>query len=245
VVSPETYAVVELAVAAWRGTAGRFDPTVLDALEAAGYDRDFAAVAERGDRRPLPGRARPAPGCAGVELDPLIPAVRLPAGVRLDLGGVGKGRAADLVLAELLAAGAEGACVDLGGDVAVGGTPPAGSAWTVDLDAALGARSFRLRAGGVATSTRLRRAWTRAGAPAHHLVDPAAGVPAWTGLTAVTVLAGATAWAEILAKSAFVAGRDAGARLVAAHDATGVLVHDDGRVEELPGLAPYRCPDAP
>jgi thiamine biosynthesis lipoprotein len=242
VVSPETFTVVELAVAAWRATAGRFDPTVIDALEAAGYDRDFAAVAGRDDRGPGREAAPPAPGCGGIELDPLVPAVRLPPGVRLDLGGIGKGRAADLVLAELFAAGAEGACLDLGGDVALGGTAPSGTAWTVDLDTALGARSFRLQAGGVATSTRLRRAWTRAGVAAHHLVDPAAGGPAWTGLAAVTVLAGSTAWAEILAKAAFVAGPFAGARLIEAHGATGVLVHDDGRVEELPGLAPYECP---
>jgi thiamine biosynthesis lipoprotein len=47
VVSPDTFALIALAVDAWRDTGGRYDPTVLAALEAAGYDRDFDALARR------------------------------------------------------------------------------------------------------------------------------------------------------------------------------------------------------
>jgi thiamine biosynthesis lipoprotein len=248
VVSEETFTVVALAVAAWHATEGRFDPTVIDALEVAGYDRDFALVAAgAGGASPAPPRpappapvAGPSPGAAGIELDPVVRSVCLPPGVRLDLGGIGKGHAADLTVAELIAAGAEGACVDLGGDVALAGTAPEPVGWRVGLDDTLGpGRPFRLGAGGVATSTRLRRAWMHDGVPEHHLVDPSSGEPAWTGLAAVTVLAGTAAWAEVLAKAAFVAGPVDGAALLAMHHVTGRFLHDDGRVEELPGLEPF------
>jgi thiamine biosynthesis lipoprotein len=240
-VSRETFDVIALAVAFWRSTNGRFDPTVLEALEHAGYDRDFATIAahEPGAASPDPGPDGSA-GCDGIELSPLLPAVQLPTGVRIDLGGIGKGRAADLLTRELLAAGADGVCVNLGGDVRVSGVPPIPPSWQVDLDSALApSRTFHLGEGAVATSTRLRRSWMQDGAPRHHLIDPVTGRPAWNGLAVVTVLAESAASAEILAKAAFVAGPDAGADLLEAHDVTGLFVHDDGRVVELPGLTHF------
>lgn len=260
IVSAETFAVIELAVAAWRATGGRFDPTVLDALEASGYDRDFAqlAASSRGqtpapsgaalspeDRSPSGDLERSAaPGCDGIMLDRLVSAIRLPRGVHLDLGGIGKGHAADVLAAELLAAGADGVCVSLGGDVRVAGVPPEAAGWQVDLDPLLTAstapaRSFRLAEGAVTTSTRRRRAWVSGGVVQHHLIDPETSRPAWNGLAAVTVLAASAGWAEMLAKSAFVAGPVAGAELLRAQHVTGLLVHDDGRVEELAGLEAF------
>ncbi|MGZ4690642.1 MAG: FAD:protein FMN transferase [Acidimicrobiia bacterium] len=242
-VSRETFDVIALAVDLWRATEGRFDPTVLDALESLGYDRDFDAIEGEPDGPPAaPVRPAPGPteGCAAIQLEPLVPAVRLPLGVRLDLGGIGKGRAADLVTAELLAAGASGVCVNLGGDVRVSGTPPDPPGWRVDLDATLApGRSFRLGEGAVATSTRLRRTWTRGGEAQHHLIDPHSGLPAWSGLASVTVLAEGAAPAEVLAKAAFVAGPTAGAALLAEREVTGLFVHDDGRVDELDGLEAF------
>jgi thiamine biosynthesis lipoprotein len=252
VVSADTFAVIELAVAAWRATGGRFDPTVLDALELAGYDRDFGqiAVSPGNDAFSPNGPARPegarhaTPGCGEIELDRLVSAIRLPRGVHLDLGGIGKGHAADVLAAELADTGADGVCVNLGGDVRVAGVAPEAEGWHVDLDPALtpageSARSFRLGAGAVATSTRLRRRWTRAGEPQHHIIDPGTSRPAWNGLATVTVLADRASWAEMLAKSAFVAGPVAGAELLRAHHVTGLFVRDDGRVEELAGLEAF------
>jgi thiamine biosynthesis lipoprotein len=236
VVSADTFDVIQLAIAAWRETEGRFDPTVIDALEAAGYDRTFADVPPAAAAR----AARPArvPGCGGIRLDRIVRSVRLPSGVRLDLGGIGKGRAADLIAAELLDAGAAGVCVDLGGDLRLAGGAPQPAGWRVQLDPSLApARSLLVAAGGVATSTRVRRHWSRGDEDRHHLIDPGSGRPAWTGLRAVTVVADTTAWAEILAKAAFVAGPEAGSELLAAHGVTGLLVRDDGQVEALPGLA--------
>ena len=213
-VSEPTFALVARAVDAWRRTAGRFDPTGLDALVASGYDRDFDVLAARGetDDRPTDGDAfvpTRLPGCRGIELDPLVAAVRLPRGVHLDLGGIGKGYAADRVVAALIEAGATGVCVDLGGDVRVAGVGPYDGAWTVAfLEDTVAERygTLRLATGAVATSTTRRRRWTCRGEDRHHLLDPATGTASRSGLATVTVVGGDAWWAEVLAKAALVAG---------------------------------------
>lgn len=254
VVSPETSELVARAIDAWRDTNGRFDPTVLPALVAAGYDRDFASVSSDGRDAADPAGTgdpagpagtppRPSPGCAGIERDATVGAIRLPPGVALDLGGIGKGRAADLVARALLDAGARGVLADLGGDVRVVGEPPRPEGWLVEVDDPLGTGAtgrLSLTSGAIATSTRLRRAWTRGGRARHHLIDPRTGEPAATGLASVTVVAGSACRAEVLAKAAFVAGPQDGPALLADAGVTGLFVHDDGRVEDLPGLASFR-----
>ena len=94
--------------------------------------------------------------------------------------------------------------------------------------------------GAVATSTKLRRRWRRGDVMLHHLLDPSTGAPADSGLATVTVIAGDAWWAEVLAKAAFVAGPDAGVRLLEESGVEGLLVADDGTVIETAGLAAFR-----
>ncbi|MCP3818825.1 FAD:protein FMN transferase [Streptomyces sp. A3M-1-3] len=225
--SAPTAALVRQAVRAWEATGGLFDPTVLPALEAAGYTRSFPDLPPE-----LPSGAAPAPapGCAGIEIED--DRVRLAPGVRLDLGGIGKGYAADLVAQELLAAGAEGACVNLGGDVRVTGRAPGTGAWTVAVEDEARPGTdlawLALAEGAVATSTRLRRRWQRQGRQLHHLIDPTSGAPAAGTVVTVTVVAAEAHWAEVLAKAALIAGPPAGVALLEAHGVAGLLVTEDG-----------------
>ncbi len=255
-VSESTFSLIARAVDAWQRTGGRFDPTGHDAIVALGYDRDFASV--RDGSPPIVGRtvehdhhgtARSAlPGCADIILDSMVHAVTLPPGVSLDLGGIGKGYAADLTAAQLMAAGAEAVCVDLGGDIRVMGPGPYRDAWEVRFDDPVLAAEFgrvRFASGAVATSTRLRRQWQRLDTTGdsesvHHLLDPSTGVSATSGLATVTVVAGVAWWAEVLAKAAFVAGPTAGASLLRSMGVDGVLVADDGTVHTTSGF-PAMC----
>jgi thiamine biosynthesis lipoprotein len=226
IVSDETYLLVERAVEAWRLTGGRYDPTVLDAVEANGYDRTFGDVpADRA--RPLPAVHR-APGCAGFRLDRAIHAVTLPPGVGIDPGGIGKGLTADLVAGDVMAAGAAGVLVDIGGDVRVAGAGPDDGAWVVDVDHPLEPDRpllhLAIADAAIATSSRLRRRWTISGEPRHHLIDPRTGRPTETDVVAATVVAPEAWLAEALTKSVFVSGELDG--LPAA--ASGLVVRGDG-----------------
>jgi thiamine biosynthesis lipoprotein len=209
VVSPETFGLIEKAIAAWRGTGGRFDPTIGVALAAHGYDRTFtevvAAVA------PAAGpEVGPPPGPGDIDLMPSVNAVIMPAGVTLDAGGIGKGLAADLTAEMLLAGGAEGALVNLGGDLRAIGRPPSSEGWSITVPDPLRPDRELLRLavpeGAVATSSRLQRRWQTASGEAHHLIDPRTGRPVQTDVVAVTVVAGEAWWAEALAKALFLTG---------------------------------------
>jgi FAD:protein FMN transferase len=207
--SPDLARVVELALEARERTDGRFDPTVHDAVVSAGYDRSFELVPRDAD-----GTA-PAVGCGGgvrvtgsrIELDP---------GVHLDLGGIGKGYAADRA-AELLEQA--GPClVNAGGDVAVHG-----GSWPIGVD---GAVTLELSDGGLATSGRDRRRWRRSGRDLHHLIDPSNGTSAETDLLRVTAVGADAVEAEVLAKWLFLVGE----RHALASGITCVLVGEGGSV---------------
>ncbi len=129
VVSSETFELISKAVFGWRATRGRFDPTVLEAVVSNGYDRSFELIGDGGRHGPSPSAA--SPGCRRIDLNREHLAVKLPRGVMIDPGGIGKGLACDIVVRELLTAGAEGAMVNLGGDVRAAGRPPEGDGWTI------------------------------------------------------------------------------------------------------------------
>ena len=229
------YLLVDHAVAAWEWTGGRYDPTVLESIVAAGYDRTFEDLE---DRRPA-GAPRPAPGCAGVELDPLLRAVTLPPGVGIDPGGIGKGLATDLVVELLLDEGVAGACVSLGGDGRVAGEAPEGG-WRIGIGNPYEASELlavvRLTDHGIATSSRLMRRWRSGGRERHHLLDPRSGRSIDNGLDAVTVIADDAWMAEVLTKAAFVAGAAEGARLLTHLGAAGLLVES---LEQLRTAGPF------
>ena len=224
----ETYALVAGAVCGWSATAGRFDPTVLAAVRAAGYDRPFEDLGDV-----VASGWASVPGCGDIELDDDLRAVTLPHGVGLDLGGIAKGHTADLVVEHLLDAGATGALADLGGDIrAVGDWHVAVEGEDGDAQALLG-----LADGAVVTSSTRRRRWPGVGGrDRHHLIDPATGGPAASDVVQATVVARTASTAEVLATAAVVAGTRAGAEMVLAAGATGILVDDWGVAHRLPGI---------
>jgi len=181
--------MVERALTAAAATGGLIDPTLANALEAAGYDRDFDELEPRPEaaRTGAPGRWR---------------AVRMvgrllirPVGIELDLNGVVKGQTVDEAVDLLSGDG----FVTAGGDYAGRG----------EFDVALpGGGSVRVTRGGLATSGTTKRRWLRAGTWQHHLIDPASGRPAESPWEQVTVSAGTCLQADVAAKAAFLLGPD-------------------------------------
>jgi len=229
---------VDASLALWRATDGLFDPTVLGALEWWGYDRDFALV--RAPRSGHPDRSAdgrdaspPVPTAAGVVVDHDRGTITVPSGVRLDLGGVGKGLAADRLAAYLVGRGVAGACVSVGGDIAVAGDHPAGG-WCVPvLDPAHGNRiGWRVPMvdGSLVQSNRTVRSWLLGGVECHHIIDPRIAAPADNEVLGVIVRADCAWWAEGVAKAALVAGSVEGAALLRRLVPAAWMIRKDGSV---------------
>jgi thiamine biosynthesis lipoprotein len=226
--SADTVRLVEALAQAWHITDGAFDPTLLGTLVELGYaaSRDDATQRTSLDVRVHP-RGRP----AGILVDRASRVVQLPTGTTLDPGGLGKGLAADIVTAELLAAGAAGALVEIGGDLRVVGRPPEDDAWTVAIaPTAAGERSriVRLSDGGVATSSSRLRTWQADGRGHHHLISPRTRRSTATDVVSCTVLAGSAASAEAFTKVAFVEGRRPALDVFEQRSLAASITTDDG-----------------
>lgn len=240
-VSDDTRRLVVSLVEAWHLTGGAFDPTLLVPLVGLGYaaSRDDAA-----HRTSLPSngarRGRP----DAILVDPVRSTVELPPGTVLDPGGLGKGLAADVVVEELLAAGATGALVEIGGDVRVAGSAPDDDAWTIAVELLPGGPQelVRLGAGGVATSSTRLRTWRRDAIDRHHLLDPATQEPTSGDVTAATAIAGSARWAEVLTKPAFVRGVGEAFDLMHRHGAVGLVATGAGAVVASPGWRRHAVP---
>ena len=238
-VSALTIALVERAVEGAEATDGLFDPTVLGAVIRAGYDRSFELLSDG----PVTSRSNLVRGYDAIEVDIASGTVTMPSGVGFDPGGIGKGFAADLLVAAFIAAGARGACVSIGGDVRVEGEGLNGPGWTVAVEHPLAPDSpaalIGLAGGAVATSTRAKRAWGPKSDRRHHLIDPSTGRPAYNGLLSATAVT-AEAWqAEVLAKAAFVAGVSGGLRALRERGAEGMLIDDAGHVHTSDGFGVF------
>lgn len=235
---------VEAGIFAAERSDGLVDPTLVGEIEGAGYSSSRAgmaglplgeALAEAPDRRPAD--PRPDRRWRRLAVDDATGEIIRPPGLRFDTGGTGKGLAADMVAASLR--GYSRFIVDCGGDIRIGGEDALVHPYEVFVEHPItGGRAhvLRLGSGGVATSGINVRIWRDAdGRLAHHLLDPASGEPAWTGLVGATALGDTALEAETLSKTALLSGPEGGRRALA--ERGGFLVHDSGRVEMVGPLA--------
>ena len=219
-------------------TGGRFDPTILPALVAAGYDRSFEQLGER-----EPGPAGSWRAGAAIELDAGAGRARVEAGASVDLGAIGKGFAATRALWAMREAWLElrGGLVDLGGDVVVWGETPGGGPWRIaiadprEFGAEIG--TLEIADGAVATSGRDTRRFGPE-RTLHHLIDPATGAPGDDGPLAVTVVGPDAAEVEAYATALAVAPPAEAEAILGARPAlAALLVLDAGEpvvVGDLP-----------
>jgi FAD:protein FMN transferase len=235
---------VKAGLAAAERSDGLVDPTLADEIESAGYVASRAGVpgaplgTALGEAPPRqPASPNPAARWRRFEVDDEAGTISRPPGVRFDTGGAGKGLAADLVGAQLR--GYSRFIVDCGGDIRIGGSDALVNPYEVHVEHPLtGERAYvlRLGTGGVATSGLNVRIWRdRDGRYAHHLLDPATGDPAWTGLIGATALGDTAVEAETLSKAALLSGPERGREVLA--ERGGFLVHDSGRVEPVGPLS--------
>lgn len=240
---------LEVALAASQATQGLYDPTVLTDLEKNGYDRSFEQV-----EHPTPLSADSLPAHKTTHTQPAWRSVTFrsvqinrprreiykPAGVRLDLGGMGKGWTVDRAADQLQGLGPF--LVNAGGDIFAYQSPPGEKGWQIDLvhplNSELSMARLYLHHRAIATSTIAKRRWQHAGQFKHHLIDPRTGQPAQTDALSVSVIADRTVLAEIYAKIALILGTAQGlAYLQSLPGVEGLIYTADRQILYTDGLA--------
>jgi FAD:protein FMN transferase len=210
-VSPLMIEALDVALRAAALTDGDVDPTVGVALELAGYDRDWRLLDPPGaqpEGAPV-FTLRVRDGWQTIVLDRAARSLRMPAGVKLDLGASAKAWAADLAAAAAHRAGGCGTLISLGGDIATSGPAPDGG-WRVRVtddhrsDCSAPGQTVSIRAGGLATSSTAVRRWSYAGRTMHHIIDPSTGVPVRDTWRTVSVAAASCTDANIAATATLV-----------------------------------------
>ncbi len=239
-VSPLLYQVVQLALAGARRAQGLYDPSVLAALEAAGYDRAFAD----GLDTEAPPSLVPLPQAdwRDIGLDPTSGSIALPPNLTIDLGGVAKAWTAECVADQLAPYGP--CLVDAGGDIALRGAAPGLPGWPIGVadprrpEGDLAWLLLRERA--VATSGVDYRRWQRGGISQHHLIDPRTRCPARTDLLSATIIAAEAAEANVHAVATLVLGAQDGLGYLGAQEGVeGLLVCQSGELLPTRGFPLY------
>jgi FAD:protein FMN transferase len=239
-VDPLLIEAVEVALRAAVLTDGDVDPTVGNALILAGYDRDWSLLERPADEPepkyvPRPAiTARVMAGWQAIELDRERSAIRVPTGVRLDLGATAKAWVADRAAAAVHDATGAGTLIGLGGDIATAGAAPE-EGWRIyvtdDHRHVPGeqGQTISIRCGGIATSSTIARRWCHEGRTQHHIIDPATGAPLAPRWRTVSVAAETCLDANIASTAALIRADTAPAWL-AQVGLPARLVGDDGAV---------------
>ena len=194
-----------------RAPAGWWTRPSAGSCRSSATTANFAQVAPTG---PATVRVAAVPGWRAVRTDRLAGTVTVPRHVALDLGATAKAGCADRAAAAVAVVTGSGVLVNLGGDIAVAGEPPA-EGWVIriadrhDADAGDPAVTVAIRSGGLATSGTAARRWERGGRQLHHIVDPATGTPAARCWRTVSVTAETCLAANTASTAAIILGADA------------------------------------
>src|SRR5271157_4001048 len=234
-VSQDLFEILQLCATYQEITAGLFDPSILPELEAAGYDR---SMEELDAQRSIQSNPRPITRSnltfRNIRFDTEKQQVRLPMGMKIDLGGIAKGWIAQHA-ASILAQYTHTCGVNAGGDMFLIGLPAGEKYWRITLEDPADFRKalniLMVGPGAVATSTTTRRKWVQDGRSQHHIIDPRTGQPAVTDFTSVTVVAPKLTQAEVFAKALLICGSGQANNLVAdQHEITFIAVDTQGNL---------------
>lgn len=240
-VSEDTLAVVKRSINYAESSGGLFDPTVGGLVDLWNIGHEGAHVPDAADLQ----RELNLVGYKNIVLDEAKRTVYLKRpGMILDLGGIGKGYAADEVAKYLRGEGVKSALVDLGGSsiIVIGGKPN-GSNWNIGLqdpDSSRGITvgTIRLNDQVIDTSGIYERYFIEDGAMYHHILDPRTGVPAQNELKSVTILAGNATDADALSTFVYVMGLDEGMKYIEElnDDTEAMFITKDDKIYTTSGL---------
>jgi thiamine biosynthesis lipoprotein len=202
--SPELFDVVQEALELHRLTGGLFDPSILNALRRAGYDRSMDEIKKNPSLPAVSTEKWVRLQFAKTRLDSERGAIRLPEGVLIDLGGIAKGWTASKAAA-LLSAYSPACTVSAGGDMVCVGLPQGQPGWQIALEDPRDEQQvlavLKIAHGALATTSITRRSWLQGGQPRHHVIDPRRGQPVESNWLSMSVFAPTATQAEAFAKA--------------------------------------------
>jgi FAD:protein FMN transferase len=225
-----------------RESGGLVSPTLLNAMVACGYDRDFELINSNSQNAWLNSYLPTKLTSSDISLDSASRTVYLPYGLQLDLGGIAKGWAANKAAERLAVTGS--ALVNAGGDIAIKNITGKGMKWSVGIVDPMNEGDFLKTlftcGGGVATSGRDYRHWMQGDLERHHIIDPRTSQPAQSDVLTATVIAPDAIEAEMAAKTALILGsRDGKSWLESRSGFAGFLVLDQGKTVQTSNFVNY------
>ncbi|MFD3400534.1 FAD:protein FMN transferase [Kribbella sp. NPDC058693] len=224
--------LVDVSLIAAQMSGGAVDPTVGQAVVAAGYDADIEAVRRRFPQ--APDDPKPVAGWQEVRLNRKLALLGVPTDSALDLGATAKAWTADRAANVVSKRYGCAVLVEIGGDLRAAGTPA--KPWVITVAERAGEEGVlvTLAHGGLTTSTRTVRRWQTPTGYAHHVIDPRTGLPADGRYRTASVWAPTAVRANTFSTALVATGDAALGRLkLAGHPAR--LIADDGEVTELSG----------
>ncbi|WP_230193230.1 FAD:protein FMN transferase [Paenibacillus sp. CECT 9249] len=224
-VSDETFGLVRQAVGYAELTDGRFDPAIGPLVDLWQIGKEGAKVPPQADIE----RKRDLVDFRNIETDETNRTVKLAqSGMSIDLGGIGKGYAADRIAERLLEMGFKSAIIDLGGNIMAVGTKPGGELWNIGIQAPDEMRGnpigqIRVDNQTIVTSGVYERYFMENGQRYHHILDTKTGYPVRNELISVTIVADRSADADALSTAAFALGLEEGLQLTQSLDRVEAL----------------------
>lgn len=187
-------------------------------------------------------KLRPYVSGDGLILDEKSQTAKLKEGQSIDLGGIGKGYAADIAIQTYKSLGVNSAFINLGGNVHTLGQKVNGEQWVIGIQDPRSKRGDYIAAiaisdMSVVTSGDYEKYYIANGKRYHHILDPKTGYPANSDLMSATVLSHSSMEADALSTAVFVSGLEKGMELIEKSDyAEGVLITKDNEVYVTRGL---------
>jgi thiamine biosynthesis lipoprotein len=236
---PDTVNVLSAALAFSEKTGGAFDPAIGPLVRIWNIGNDRADVPAAADIE----KALALVSWKDIILDRQKNTVFLAKkGMRIDLGAIAKGYAADEVVGIVERRGIKRAMIDLGGNIYAVGEKAPGTPWVIGIrdpktSHGLPVASLRANSTSIVTSGIFERYFEKNGVHYHHILDPQTGYPKTNELLSVTIVARSSMNADALSTSAFLLGTERGLALVASvPGAEAIFIDRQGRITASPGL---------
>ena len=246
VLSEEAGALVERGLELYDETGKNFDIAVYPVMKAWGFtDKNYRVPSEKELEELLPLTDADEVSFAESDDADGVEVSFGKKGMAIDLGGIAKGYTSSRIMEIYKEHGITSGLVSLGGNVQVLGTKPDGSKWKVavqdpgsksaddaEADAAEYMGVLEAADTAVITSGAYERNFTQNGKFYHHIIDPATGYPADSGLRSVTIVSADGTLADALATSLYIMGKDKALDYWRDHsDEFGcILMDDDGEL---------------